>query len=141
MSQASGNSRPVNGGRGEISALGGFWRWLRKLFHRGNGDTQLRDTIEEIIGEIEEAVPEQEAATPIGGHERWLLANIVALRHLSADDVMVPRADIVSVGVDTGLDELTLIMSDAAHSRLPVHRKNLDDVLGIVHIKDRRKRL
>ena len=65
MSQASGSSGPVNGGRGEISALGGFWRWLCKLFRRGNGDSQLRDTIEEIIGEIEEAVPEQETATPM----------------------------------------------------------------------------
>ena len=136
MSQASGSNGPVDGGREGLSAFGGFWRWLRKLFRRDNGDSQLRDTIEEIIGEIEEAVSDQEAATPIGGHERWLLANIVALRHLSADDVMVPRADIVSVSVDTGLDELTVIMSAAAHSRLPVHRENLDDVLGIVHIKD-----
>jgi hypothetical protein len=63
MSQASG-SRPVNGSRGEHSALAGIRRWLRKLFRRGNGDSQLRDTIEEIIGEIEEAAPEEEAATP-----------------------------------------------------------------------------
>ena len=63
MSQASGSNRSVNGGRGGISAFGDFGRWLRKLFRRGNGDSQLRDTIEEIIGEIEEAVPEQEAAT------------------------------------------------------------------------------
>ncbi len=136
MSQASGSSRPVNGSRGEPSAFGGVWRWLRKLFRRTNGDSQLRDTIEEIIGEIEEAIPEQEAATPIGGHERVLLGNILALRHLSADDVMVPRADIVSVAIDTGLDELIRVMSAAAHSRLPVYRENLDDVLGIVHIKD-----
>ena len=136
MSQASGSSRPANGNRGERPALDGIRRWLRKLLGRGNGESQLRETIEEIIGEIEEAIPEEEAATPIGGHERMLLGNILALRHLSADDVMVPRADIVSVDVDTGLDELTRIMSAAAHSRLPVYRENLDDVLGIVHIKD-----
>jgi CBS domain containing-hemolysin-like protein len=136
MSQVSGNSRPANGNRGERSALDDFRRWLRRLFGRGNGDSQLRETIEEIIGEIEEAIPEEEAATPIGGHERVLLGNILALRHLSADDVMVPRADIVSVAIDTGLDQLTRIMSAAAHSRLPVYRENLDDVLGIVHIKE-----
>ena len=136
MSQVSGSSRPVNGNRGEHSGFAGFWRWLRKLFGRGNGDTQLRDTIKEIIGEIEEAIPEEDAAVPIGDHERVLLGNILALRHLSADDVMVPRADIISVDIETGLDELIRIMSGAAHSRLPVHRENLDDVLGIVHIKD-----
>ncbi len=136
MSQVSGSSRPVTGNRGEHSGFAGFWRWLRKLFGRGNGDTQLRDTIKEIIGEIEEAIPEEDAAVPIGDHERVLLGNILALRHLSADDVMVPRADIISVDIETGLDELIRIMSGAAHSRLPVHRENLDDVLGIVHIKD-----
>ena len=136
MSQASGSGRAVNGSRGKHSAFGGFRRWLRKLFRRTNGDSQLRETIEEIIDEIEEAIPEEEAATPIGSHERVLLGNILALRHLSADDVMVPRADIVSVAIDTGLDELTRIMSAAAHSRLPVYRDNLDDVLGMVHIKD-----
>jgi len=136
MNQLSGSSRPVNGNRGEHNGFGGFRRWLRKLFGRGNVDSQLRDTIEEIIGEIEDAIPEEDAAVPIGGHERVLLGNILALRHLSADDVMVPRADIVSVDIDTELDELIRIMSAAAHSRLPVHRENLDDVLGIVHIKD-----
>ena len=136
MSQGLGNSRPANDTRERASTLGGLWQWLRRLFRRGNGGHQLRDTIEEIIGEIEEAVPEEEAATPIGGHEKVLLSNILALRHVSADDVMVPRADIVSVDVETGIDELTEIMSGAAHSRLPVHRENLDDVLGIVHIKD-----
>ena len=136
MSHASGNGRSINGNRGDRSAFHDFRRWLRKLFGRANGDSQLRETIEEIIGEIEEGIPEEEAATPIGGHERVLLGNILALRHLSADDVMVPRADIVSVDIATGLDELTQIMSTAAHSRLPVYRENLDDVLGMVHIKD-----
>ncbi len=134
MSQISDNSRPANGAHERVSTLGGLWQRLRRLFHHDNNGNQLRDTIEEIIGEIEEAVPE--AAAPIGGHERALLSNILALRHVSADDVMVPRVDIVSVDVETGIEELTKIMSGAAHSRLPVYRENLDDVLGIVHIKD-----
>ncbi|MCH8809092.1 MAG: HlyC/CorC family transporter [Proteobacteria bacterium] len=136
MTQAAGGSRPVNGNRDGISILGGLWRWLRRIFRRRNGDSRLRETIEEIIGEIEETVPEEEAATPIGSHERVLLGNILELRRLSAEDVMVPRADIVSVDIETGIDELTEVMSGAAHSRVPVYRENLDDVIGIVHIKD-----
>ncbi len=99
MTQASGGSRPVNGNRDGISILGGLWRWLRRIFRRRNGDSQLRETIEEIIGEIEETVPEEEAAAPIGSHERVLLGNIFELRRLSAEDVMVPRVDIVSVDI------------------------------------------
>ena len=134
MIQASGNGKPVNVSRTENSAPGGLWQWLRGIFRRRNGDSQLRETIEEIIGEIEETAPEDEA--PIGSHERALLSNIFELRHLSAEDVMVPRADIISVDIETGIDELTEVMTRAAHSRLPVYRENLDDVVGIVHIKD-----
>ncbi len=65
-----------------------------------------------------------------------LLANVLILRHLTAYDVMIPRADIVSLHIDTGLDELIDVMSKAGHSRFPVYRENLDDVVGIVHIKD-----
>ena len=134
MSQPSGSSRQADGRRAEGAAQAGFWQWLRRMFRRRNGNSQLRDTIEEIIGEIEETTPA--AATPIGGHERVLLGNILELRHLSADDVMVPRVDIVSVDIDTDIHELAEIMSRAAHSRLPVYRENLDDVIGIVHIMD-----
>ncbi len=136
MTQAVGDSRPGNGNRDGNFMLGGLWRWLGRMFRRRNADSQLRETIEEIIGEIEETVPAEEAAAPIGSHERVLLGNILGLRRLSAADVMVPRADIVSVDIETGIDELTEVMSGAAHSRVPVYRENLDDVIGIVHIKD-----
>jgi CBS domain containing-hemolysin-like protein len=138
MSQASGDSRPVgkNGQGAGLSPLAGLWHWLRGLFRPRNGDSTLRDTIEEIIGEIEEAAPEEEVAAPISSHERILLANTLKLRHLTADDAMIPRADIVSVDVTTGLDELVEAMSGGGHSRVPVYRDNLDDVVGLVHIKD-----
>src|SRR4030095_10118487 len=53
-----------------------------------------------------------------------------------AYDVMVPRADIAAVPVDIELKELVRIMSTKGHSRLPVYRETLDDVIGMVHIKD-----
>jgi CBS domain containing-hemolysin-like protein len=49
---------------------------------------------------------------------------------------MVPRADIVAVDLETPLEELIDVMSRAGHSRLPVYRDTLDEVVGIVHIKD-----
>jgi CBS domain containing-hemolysin-like protein len=128
MSDASGKRRNGNGQ--------GLWQRLRSLFGARNGDSALRDTLEEIIGEIEESAPEKEGAGQIGSHERVLLGNIVKLRHLTAYDVMVPRADIVSIDITAGLDEAIEAMSTGGHARLPVYRDNLDDVLGIVHIKD-----
>ena len=119
-----------------LPGLGGFRQWLRGLFRRHNGESHLRETIEEIIGGIEETVPVEEAAAPISDHERLLLSNILKLRHLVAEDVKVPRADIVSVDIKADIKTITAIISRAGHSRLPVYREHLDDVIGMVHIKD-----
>jgi len=133
MSEASNSGSPAHGG---LSPLSAFWQRVRARLRGRNGDSQLRDSIEAIIDEIEEGVPDDAAATPISGHERVLLGNILKLRHLTAYDVMVPRADIVSVHIKSGLAELVGMMSKAGHSRVPVYRESLDDVVGIVHIKD-----
>jgi CBS domain containing-hemolysin-like protein len=105
------------------------------LFGQRNGESQLRETIEEIIEEIEESKSEAESV-PIGDDERVMLANILNLRHLTAYDVMVPRADIIAVEMASGADEIVKVMGSAGHSRLPVYRGTLDEVVGMVHIKD-----
>jgi CBS domain containing-hemolysin-like protein len=118
------------------SWIAGFWQRLRGLFRGRNGDSALRETIEEIIEEIEEGENEQTSATPITDDERVMLANLLKQRHLTAYDVMVPRADIVAVEAGIGLEGLLKTMGRAGHSRLPVYRGTLDDVVGLVHIKD-----
>ena len=67
MSQASDDSRPVvrNGARAGPASLAGLWHWLRGLFRPRNGESALRDTLEEIIGEIEESAPEKDGAGQI----------------------------------------------------------------------------
>lgn len=133
MSEASNSGDSTHGG---VSPLLALWHRAWARLRGRNGDSQLRESLEAIIDEIEDSVPDDAAAAPIGDHERVLLGNILKLRHLTAYDVMVPRADIISLHIKTGLDELIGVMSNAGHSRLPVYRESLDDVVGIVHIKD-----
>lgn len=138
MSGASANgkiSRSGGGNTQDASPFSNVLKWLIGLFGQRNGESQLRETIEEIIDEIEESESDNETV-PIGDDERVMLANILNLRHLTAYDVMVPRADIVAVEMTAGTDELVETMSSAGHSRLPVYRETLDEVLGMVHIKD-----
>lgn len=129
-------NRPPRSDGGEVRAGGGVWQWLRGVLRSRNGDPTLRNTIEELIEEIGEGEGEEEAAAVIGDDERVMLANILKLRHLTAEDIMVPRADIVAVEVGTALDALFDVLSREGHSRLPVFRETLDDVIGLVHIKD-----
>ena len=134
MSETASGPKPHKG-NGE-NRQAGVWHWLRGVFRGRNGDNALRETIEEIIEEIGEGEGEPESPVTIGDDERVMLANILKLQHLSAEDVMVPRADIVAVDVGIGLDELIELASRKGHSRLPVYRDTLDDVIGLVHIKD-----
>ena len=55
---------------------------------------------------------------------------------LTAADVMIPRADIVGVEISSSLNDIITLMTTEAHSRVPVYRDTLDDVVGMVHIKD-----
>ena len=49
---------------------------------------------------------------------------------------MVPRADIIALGIDAPLGEVLSLFRTAGHSRLPVHGETLDDPRGMVHIRD-----
>ena len=110
--------------------------WL-KLKRRGRKrDESLRDALEEIIEEVEAEGESLEDDEPITAGERGLLRNILRLRDLSASDAMVPRADIHAVPEDIGQDALLAEFSAHGHSRLPVYRESLDDIIGFVHIKD-----
>lgn len=72
-------------------------------------------------------------ATPV---ERALVQNILTMRGQRVEEVMIPRADISAVDASASLEELTEAFKDGAHSRLPVYRETLDDVIGFVHVKD-----
>ncbi len=95
-----------------------------------DAENSARDTLEELIEEREEE------EIPIGEDERQLLANILELRDREIQDVMIPRADILAVEVGSRLNDLVRVMTEQAHSRIPVFRETLDDALGMVHIKD-----
>lgn len=108
----------------------GLMGWLRSLTGSKNGDSALRDTFEELIEEHEERVDS------IDPGERALIENILNLGGSTARDVMIPRVDIGAVDVNTSLEDLVSQINTDAHSRLPVYRETLDDVIGMVHIKD-----
>jgi len=132
MNDISDSPRPHDGGaEDEPQQTGGGLRgWFRNLVGRRDGASALRDTIEELI--------EREAAAelPVNADELVLMRNILQLHDRTVHDVMVPRADIVAVDVHTPLADLVRIMSEQAHSRIPAYRGTLDEVAGMVHIKD-----
>jgi len=61
---------------------------------------------------------------------------VLRLRETAAADVMVPRADIVAMRSDFGLEQAIELFRTDGHSRMPVYREQLDDVVGMIHLKD-----
>ena len=69
-------------------------------------------------------------------HENELLKNLAGLRGITAYDVMVPRIDIISVSMSDNFNEIVKQLTLANHSRVPVIGEGIDNVVGILHIKD-----
>jgi magnesium and cobalt transporter len=107
-------------------------RRVRELAWRGESEPGgIRDALEELITEAEE-----EGATTFSEEGVELVRNALNFGELRVDDVMIPRADIRGVAADSSLRDVIAAMQAANHSRLVVYREHLDEVLGIVHIKD-----
>jgi magnesium and cobalt transporter len=110
----------------------------RLLGRLRNTEQSVRDSIAELVQEAGSEAALGAAGDPVGldVHERALIANVLRLREITADDVMVPRPDIVAMRANVTLAEAIDQIRAEGHSRLPVYRNDLDDILGMVHIKD-----
>lgn len=65
-----------------------------------------------------------------------MIKGIVELAETSVKDVYVPRIDVMFIPDDTTLPEVIKLMEESGHSRFPVYKDTLDEVIGILHIKD-----
>ncbi len=117
------DSRDQAGSR-EPSA--GLFERLRALL--GLAPASVRDDIEDAIDE--------NASAEFTPQERAILKNVLALHDVRVADVMVPRADIVAIALDTPLRDVLDLFRNAGHSRLPVYEDTLDDPRGMIHIRD-----
>ena len=69
-------------------------------------------------------------------YDRVMLDNVIGFSSIEVEEAMVPRADIVAIPEKSSLSECIDLFRKAAHSRLPVYRGTLDEVIGMVHVKD-----
>lgn len=113
------------------SSLFNLAECIRRWLHRKSDEETMREKIEELI----DAPPAQEE-TPQAHSERQMIANILRARDRQVRDLMVPRADIVAVPTDISLTDLLAVIEQEGHSRLPVYREEMDEIVGMIHVKD-----
>lgn len=127
---------------GDAESRNGLWVAIRKFFDSDEGERSLRSQLEEAIDEHEDehASEEEEAERTRRGDlsqvERQMLRNLLHFSEHDADDVSVPRGEIIAVSADESWDGLVALFAEHGHSRLPVYRETLDEVVGMIHIKD-----
>src|SRR3954454_6500132 len=110
-----------------------LWRGMRHLIFGEDSEPTLRDQIEEAIEDAEDSRP---VAGDLSPTERQMLRNLLHFGEQTAGEIAVTRGDIMAVPADIGFDRLVQPFAEAGHSRLPVYAESLDDVVGMVHIKD-----
>ena len=110
-----------------------LWRGMRHLIFGDDSEPTLRNQIEEAIDDAEDSRP---VAGDLSPSERQMLRNLLTFGDHTAGDICVTRGDIIAVPNNISFDELVAAFADAGHSRLPVYGDGLDDVVGMIHIKD-----
>ena len=126
---------------GDADSSSGLWPALRK-FLKLDSARSLREQLEEAIDEHEDehGASRSDGRTNAGGDlsrvERQMLRNLLHFSEHDADDVAVPRGEIIAVDAEISWAEMVAAFSEHGHSRMPVYRETLDQVIGMIHIKD-----
>ncbi|MEO8521911.1 MAG: hemolysin family protein, partial [Acidobacteriota bacterium] len=105
---------------------------------RDRPDAQLSGTASDAAAGAD-PTPEEAAAAEQGlieGDQRKLLQSIVDFGATLVREVMTPRPDMASIRSDATLDELRALFREQEYSRIPVHKENLDNITGMVFVKD-----
>jgi CBS domain containing-hemolysin-like protein len=110
-----------------------LWRGMRSLLFGEIHEETLRDQIEEAIDEAEDEPIKRGDLSTV---ERQMLRNLLHFGDRTVGEVAVTRGDIVSVPSTVSFEQLIAAFADAEHSRLPVTGEDLDEVIGMIHIKD-----
>lgn len=113
-----------------------FKNKIKEFFNRlFKGEEEL-PLIDRLEGLIESDQEETGATNSNDSNELELVTNVLGLKGLTAEDVMVPRADIVAAKIDTSLKDFIKLFSQNNFSQIPIYKDTLDNVVGIVRVRD-----
>lgn len=91
-----------------------------------NGDPLSREELRTVVNE---------AGAMISKHHRSMLLSILDLEDVTVDDIMIPKPDVAGIDIEADLDSIVTQLSSAQHNRLVVYRGNINDPVGVLHLK------
>jgi CBS domain containing-hemolysin-like protein len=116
-----------------------IWPRLKKMLFGRDHEPTLREQLEEAISDHEEdsegdTAPEN--GNDLSAVERTMLRNLLHFSEHRVDDVMVPRGQIIAIADTESFAGCVASFAEHGHSRLPVYHDTLDNIIGMIHIKD-----
>ena len=104
----------------------GFLRLFGVKLARSDGSTMSAEELRSVVAEAGPMIPTR---------HRQMLLSILDLEHITVNDIMIPRQDIASINVDDNWEDILDQLRQTPHTRLPCHEGELDNLLGIIHMK------
>jgi len=103
-----------------------------------SGSSRLKNFFSNLINPFKSSPDQFDAETyhQLDPRRREMIDGIIALPEINAKDIMIPRVDVVAVEIDTDLKSLVKLILEAGHSRLPVYDDTIDNIIGILYVKD-----
>lgn len=97
-------------------------------------DPNRKSEVHVSSGELRTIVTD--AGQLIPARHRELLLNILDLEHVSVDDIMVPRSEVFGIDLDDSDEDILLRIQASAHTRLPVWRDDINNIVGVLHMRN-----
>jgi Mg2+/Co2+ transporter CorB len=104
----------------------GFLRLFGVKPTRSDGAAMSADELRSVVAEAGPMIPTR---------HRQMLLSILDLEHITVNDIMIPRQDIASINVDENWEDILDQLRQTPHTRLPLHEGELDNLIGIIHMK------
>lgn len=108
------------------------WDYVKSVFSKNSQEEEIIETIEEIIDEREE----RGDPVLVDPQELVYVKNLFKLKELTAQQVMIPRAQIIGIPLNASEAAIKKMVITDKFTRVPVYDKTLDNVVGVLHTKD-----
>ena len=109
-----------------INAIANFL--VRPFLRSASGDERDSLSVEELRTVVNEGVG-------IPGQGQDMLLSILDLEKVSVNDIMVPRSEIVGIDIDEDMSDILQTLANSQHTRLPVYKENINNILGMLHLR------
>ena len=102
---------------------------VRMLGFKSKADDSHQLTQEELRSVV------YESGERIPRRRQGMLLNILDLEHVTVNDILVPRNDIVGINIEDDIDEILNLIASSQHTRMPIYKKEIDNIIGILHLR------